>query len=285
MKRLLFSILFFSSSIAVMAQMYAYSMNGKVMLKRDTAWQEVFCTMELLETDSIITEKYGDIVILDRGEKKTYALQSPVPSTIGQLIASYGQKSPVLLVEYIEGLYNMLMGHGIPNSDIARTSGGVTYRGANEDLAIAATLVQYPDSSYYPIDFTLLDEFTMSPITSVYENRSVIAQINNHSDTPLFIDIIDQDEQSNRTALFSANTISPMDLYIPAFSSVRLSNYPIMFAPADTRDQLRLVAYPLPFDLAHVLELSAHPENIISSDATGISIGCFQIIVPILPLP
>ena len=72
----------------------------------------------------------------------------------------------------------------------------------------------------------------------------------------IIITRIDIDANNKATVLFPTDEVEMiMNLYIPPLSNVRLSNYPITFAPAYTSDRLILVAYPMPFDLAHVLSI------------------------------
>lgn len=268
-------------SVMAMAQLYALSMNGNVQIQREGKWQDLFIGDELQKTDIVQTEEFGYIVILDRSAGKKYSFQSTSPQSVDQLILSQEKKSPRLAREVVHGLYNMLRGRGNYPQESKNNTGGVTYRDMDENIIVASILNSHPQTSY-AIDFILLDAATLQPTTQVYEGQSIIIQINNHSDTPLYVNFIDKEPNGKQSAVFNANdTIFYQDLYIPPFSSIRL-NRRIEFYQANTTDQLILVAYQKPFDLEHVLILPLKEtikQNIHSVDEP---IGIYQMNVPIL---
>lgn len=282
MKRFVLVLFAVVVSVTAMAQLYALSMNGKVNIQRNGKWQNVFIGEELQKTDLLLTEEYGYIVILDRSVGKKYSFQSLSPQSVDQLILSQGRKSPSLAKEVVQGLCNILMGRK-DFIDKNNNTGGVTYRDLDEDFLVASILKTQPQTSYL-IDFTLLDVATMQPVKQVYEGQYIIFQINNHSDTPLNVNIIDKEPNGKQSAIFKEKEkISYQDLYIPAFSSVQLMNYPTKFTPANTTDQLTLVAYPLPFNLTKVLEIMSDDETLKNTNPINKPIGIYQMSVPILP--
>ena len=140
------------------------------------------------------------------------------------------------------------------------TGGGVTYRGDAEEREIARALVHTCKSSY-TVSFFLLDIHNMEPIDRIREDQPAIVQFNNMSDTPLYMNIIDTDADGIPNALFPLDERNTMlQLYIPALSSVRIQEYPLIFAPHGTSDRLTLVAYPYPFDMRNVIKLMAELE-------------------------
>ena len=252
-KWLVLSLLVYSAFAA--AQYYVYIVNGDAILQRKGQQLPLYTSTELFEEDIIQTSEYGNVVILDRYKNKTYSIQSSEPKPLRQLIVSSQSKSRSLAGEFIEGLYNKLFGKSDRDEAIYKTQGGVTYRGDPDDEIVAAAL-NAQGKSAYAISMTLLDLHTLQPVEQLRENQIVILQINNLSDTPLYVNVIDIDANNKATALFSTDEVEMiMNLYIPPLSNVRLSNYPITFAPAYTADRLILVAYPMPFDLAHVLSI------------------------------
>ena len=254
MKKWFVLLLLVYSSFAA-AQYYVYIVNGDAILQRKGQQLPLYTSTELFEEDIIQTSEYGNVVILDRYKNKTYSIQTSEPKPLKQLIASSQSNSRSLAGEFIEGLYNKLFGKSDRDEAIYKTQGGVTYRGEADDEVVAAALNAHSTSGY-AISMTLLDLNTLQPVEQVRENQIVILQINNLSDTPLYVNVIDIEANNNATALFSTEEVEMiMNFYIPPLSNVRLSNYPITFAPAYTADRLILVAYPMPFDLAHVLSI------------------------------
>ena len=282
MKRMVLVLFAFVFSVTAMAQLYALSMNGKVQIQRNGKWQNVFVGEELQRTDLVQTEEFGYFVILDRATGKKYSFQAHEAQTIEQLILMKSAKTPSLAKEVVQGLCNILMGRK-DYIDKNNNTGGVTYRDLDEDFLVASILKTQPQTSYL-IDFMLLDMATMQPVKQVYEGQYIIFQINNHSDTPLNVNIIDKEPNGKQSAIFKGNEmISYQDLYIPAFSSVQLMNYPIKFAPANTIDQLTLVAYPLPFNLSKVLEPMSEDNKLKNTNNVNEPIGIYQMNVPIIP--
>lgn len=257
MKRWLTLIALLVMTGTMMAQYYAYSMNGKVQLMRDGEWQNVYSTMELQETDLVQTEEYGNLTVLDRTNNKMYSIQSAEALPLRQLMLRQAG-TRWLTTEYIIGMYKKLFDK--ERTKGIETSGGVTYRGETEEREIARALLNTCKSSY-TVSFALLDIHTMEPIDRIQEEQPVIVQFNNMSDTPLYMNIIDTDADGIQSALFPLDEKKTMlQLYIPALSCVRIQEYPFVFAPAGTSDRLTLVAYPYPFDLRNVIKKMAEPE-------------------------
>lgn len=281
MKRLALLICLLPASLALFSQIYAYSCNGKVQIMRNGEWQDVFSTMELQLTDQLQTEEYGCVTVLDRTNSKLYSIQSLEANPLGFLIKNAQQKTPKLMAEYVQGIWNKLFGFEDKETEGLKTTGGVTYRGENETRDVAIGLLTQR-RSYYPISCTLIDHTTNQPVEYVREGQTIIVQINNLSDTPLYVNIVDIDADGNQSALFPFDEKQTMlNLYIPALSNVRLQQYPIAFAPAGSADRLKVVAYPMPFDLNAVLEYLQSPD-IHQNTTTANKIGIFQLHVSIL---
>ena len=284
MKRIFLLIAILPISLMLAAQYYAYSCNGKVQVMRQGQWQEVFTGMELQETDLLQTEEYGKVVMIDRTNSKLYTIQSSEAKPIGTLISNLQQKTPKLFVEYVQGIFNKMLGVEEKQTDGFDTEGGVTYRGEDENRAVALGLLNQ-HRSQYPLSMLLLDNQTMQPVRNVREGQTVIVQVNNLSDTPLYINVIDIDSEGNKAAIFPADEHQTMlNLYIPALSNIRLYAYPIAFSPGNTIERLQLIAYPLPFDLPKVLKLIGQPEELKRYTLNEKErIGLFSTTVEVLP--
>lgn len=254
MKRFFFTISAFFVAASAMAQLYAFSLNGKAQIQREDSLRDVFAADLLLEDDLLTTEEYGYIVILDRKNNKKYSLQSPSPQSIHSLIMSQGGNAKTLPKEHIHRLYLLLMGNDSEDTFALLDAAGVTYRSENIDLTIAHTMVQSATTEI--VDFQFLDQFTLLPVPQVEEGQNVIIQIENHTDTPLYTNIIDSDPTGGKFVLLPVNTLDSLsDVFIPPHSRIRLKSNPISFAPGGTSDELTLIAHSEPFNISNVIRL------------------------------
>ncbi len=251
MKKIVLTICATTVSIMAFASLFVTSKVGDVQIMRNGEWETVYVSMGLEETDLLKTGQYGKVSIDNRTNKVSYTFQSLEPKSVKDLIASYEKSvSRSLLREIFYALMNPPIEKYVP---------GGSAKGYEWDRQVAKALkCKQRGISDYQVNFTLLDLNTMQPITQVDEEQLVAFQIDNNSDTPLFVNIIDRDEQGIDTAIFPTTNLQELlELYIPANSSIRLTTYPyiINFAPANTTDRLTLVAYPLPFNMSNVIKL------------------------------
>ena len=254
MKRFVSTISAFFVAASAMAQLYAFALNGKAQIQRGDSLHAVFVADLLLEDDLLTTEEYGYVVILDRKNNKKYSLQSPCPKSIHTLIASQGRNAKTLPEEHIHRLYLLLMGIETEDPSALPDAEGVTYRSENIDLTIAHSMVQ--NTVTETVDFQLLDQFTLRPVPQVEEGQNVILQIENHTDTPLYTNIIDSDPTGEKFVLLPVNTLDSLsDVFIPPHSRIRLKSNPISFAPGGTSDELTLIAHSEPFNISNVMRL------------------------------
>ncbi|MBR1717166.1 MAG: hypothetical protein IJ718_06065 [Paludibacteraceae bacterium] len=280
MRRTLFIISMLCVSIGLMAQYYAYSMNGVVRIMRGGEWQTVYSTMELQETDLLQTEEFGNITILDRTNNKIFSIQSTEARPVRQLMQAQ-PSTRMLATEYILGMLRKLFNQ--EQFEEAKTESYVTYRSEEDEREIARALI-HSNQSKYLVSFTLIDLHSQQAVETVEEGQIVVVQFNNMSDTPLYMNIIDTDASGQVAAIFPIDEKqSTLTLYVPAFSNIRLHQYPIQFAPGGTTDHLMLVAYPIPFYLPDVIELMNKPEIINDSAFVNEPIGIYQMSVPIIP--
>ena len=260
MKRCLLTIGMNLFALCLMAQYYAYGINGEVQIMRNGNWQNVFSSMELRSTDLVKTDEYGNLTVLDRTNDKIYSMQSPEAQPLEQLIQNAQRKTPNPASEYIQGIFSKLFGREDASLEKMKTIGGVTYRGEKEDWNIAGALV-YSAKPSYPVSCMLLDWQTMEVVESVRDGGIYILQMNNMSDTPLYMNIIYTDEKGDTSAMLPLDERQTMlHLYIPAFSNVRLTGFPLSFSPAGVMNRMTLVASPMPFDLQNVLRYMQSPE-------------------------
>ena len=253
MKRCIFTICTNLLALCIMAQYYAYGINGEVQIMRNGNWQNVYSSMELQASDLVKTSEYGNLTILDRTNNKIYSIQATNAQPLEQLIQTTQRKTSRLSFEYIQGMFNKLFGREDASTESMRTIGGVTYRGEEEERNIAEALVNSA-KSLYPVSFLLIDLQTMEAVEYVRNGGTYILQMNNMSDTPLYMNIIYTDEKGETSAMLPLDENQTMlHLYIPAFSNVRLTEFPLSFTPPGVINWLTLVASPMPFDLSSVI--------------------------------
>lgn len=281
MKRIRIAIILLCLCVSAQSQYYAYTVNGEAQVMRGGEWKAVYSTMELQTTDLLRTSEYGHVTVLDRTNNKIYSLQTVDAKPIEQLISNVQPHTRRLMQEYIIGMYNKLFGIEEERTKGMATQGGVTYRGEEEEREIARAILHCRKGEL-PVSFLLLDFQTRQPVERVREGQMVIVQFNNLSDTPLYMNIIDRDAEGTESAIFPLDEKQAiLTLYVPAFSSVRMHEYPLTFAPAGTTDKLTLVAYPYPFELTNVVKLLKDTEI---QQATGKTnpIGIYQQTIPII---
>lgn len=273
MKRLVATISVMFVAISAMAQLYAYAINGRSQIQRNGLSRDVFVADVLLEDDLLTTEEYGYIVILDRKHNKKYSLQSPFPQSIQSLIASQGEKAQTLPKDYIQRLYVLLLGYASEDLTDLQDTEGTTYRSESIDLNIAHALAKKTTTE--TVDFLLLDQHTLQPVQDVKEGQNIVLQIENHSDTPLYTNIIDIDPEGKKYVLLPVSPSDSLsDVYIPPYSKIRLNSNPISFAPGGTSDELTLIAHSKPFNISRVIEMAqagmmSTAFNDVSSDETA----------------
>ena len=254
MKRFLVTIGVLFVALSVTAQLYVFSLNGRVQVQHADMWHDVYVAERLQEDDLLTTEEYGNIVILDRNKNKKYSIQSHHPQTIQSLISSQGANAPTLPKEYIQRLYVHLLGYDTEGSDEGQGSQGIRYRSESIDLSIAHALVQ--KSTTKKVDFLLLDQYTLEPVRQVEEGQRVIFQIENHTNLPLYTTIIDRDSKGEDCVLLPVSKIDSLsDVYLPPQATIRLATLPVSFAPAGTSDELTLIAHSDPFNASEVLRM------------------------------
>lgn len=283
MKRCIVIVFAALLSMSAMAQLYILSANGKVKLLRGGKWNTAFVSDRLFETDILQTEPYGNVVIRDKKANQNYPVQSSKPQSVKDLIAPLQRSTPSLTAEFGRGLDNLIRGLGSIRDLFPSTGGGV-YKGDVPEMMVARALLSQPQGSFYSVSMRLLDKYTLQPIGQVREGQSIILEITNSSDMPLFVNVIDRDAKGVDTALYDITELQDIgELYVPANSTIRLKRFPLKFAPANTTDQLILVAYPLPFSLSNVLQILSENKMTEQEDVEESKIGIYSINVPILP--
>lgn len=265
MKRLIVIIVGLILCVSIKAQYYVYEINGEVFIK-GTEWKSAYKTMQVQPSDLVRTNDYSSVVILDRNQNKLYSLQSSSPKSLKTLIQGQRSGGHSLLGEVAQALYNVLFKSNDKSMDAYQRTIGVTYRDEDDDMLIAQAL-KSSQSSHGNVSFRLINEYTGTAITSAKIGEIAVVEVTNNTSKGLYINIADSDSAGNIAPILPADENNTMThLYMPAYSVVRLKNYPVEFYEPCGTDKLVLVAYHKPFNMMNVLQLMQTVPAIQSND-------------------
>lgn len=236
------------------AQYYVYEINGEAFVK-GTSWNPAYKTMSVQLSDYIRTDKYSSIVILDRNSDRLYTFQSTTPETLNTLIHEQKSSSHSLLKEVSQALFSALFKTNNKSMEAYNNTSGVTYRNEDDDLHIAQAL-NASCSNSNKVTFRFIDPVTGQAVTQGKVGGLTIVEITNNTPSGLYINIADFDSEGNVAPIFPTDENNTMThLYMPAYSVVRLENYPIEFYYPCGTDKMVLVGYEKPFNMMNVLQL------------------------------
>lgn len=246
------------------AQYYVYEINGEAFAK-GTSWNPAYKTMSVQLSDYIRTDKYSSIVILDRNSDRLYTFQSTTPETLNTLIHEQKSSSHSLLKEVSQALFSALFKTNNKSMEAYNNTSGVTYRNEDDDLHIAQAL-NASCSNSNKVTFRFIDPVTGQAVTQGKVGGFTIVEITNNTPSGLYINIADFDSEGNVAPIFPTDENNTMThLYMPAYSVVRLNNYPIEFYYPCGTDKMVLVGYEKPFNMMNVLQLMETAKTSTSS--------------------
>lgn len=253
MRRLFISLLSLCllSFTAQAQHLWVYSFNGNVQIRSAAEWKPVELYQKLSPEDSIRFGDNASLSILDRKNDKIYALQKPGTNSVASLIKEASLRSKKQSKSVISYLWNSLRGRN--SAEKYRSSAGVVYRDDDVNFALATAVTN--SVSALPVDFTLIDPETGSPIEGTAQvGNTAIIRVGNHSSMDLFVNVIDVDAYGNMAPCIPVTSAQIMtQLLIPAYSEVLLDSFPIVFAEPRGEDTLILVACPEWFDIDKVV--------------------------------
>ena len=249
---------------AAHAGIYVYQLTGKGYLQQDGEWIELYKTQQLTETDIVRTADYSSLTLIDDSRQKLFSLQSQEPVCIKDIV-SRKEHSVSLLKETFHGILQAMRTDNQKSVAHYQKRGGVTYRGQDEDRAVAMALTEKCSSdlpslrsnqSNYPVSLRLIDLYGKQPVTTAPVGSNLIAEVENRSNMVLYVNLLDIDSEGNRTILFPMDEqASMLHLVVPAYSTIRFTDFPFtLYEPLGT-DHMLLVAYPQPFNMQNVLDL------------------------------
>ncbi len=264
MKTIKCILLFACIAVSVHAKLYVYDLNGTAECQRNKEWTSLYKTAELQESDVVRTQQYSSMVILDDSRKKLYSVQSSEPVTVKQLI-NQDENSVSLLKEAFAGIFSSMSKENSKSVEHYQQRGGVTYRGDNEDRAVAMALTNICGSdlrainnfqSGYPMELRLVNVANSAYTQEVAVGTVLVAEIENRSNKALYVNLLDIDVEGNKTILFPIDEeLNMLHLVVPAYSTVRFNGYPIVIYEPEGVDHIIAVAYPQPFNMQRVLDM------------------------------
>jgi hypothetical protein len=209
--------------------------------------------MALSARDSVRTGEYSSIAVLDRQNGRLYAFQSQEAETLEKLIVAQKPKSRKLLADTVQSLFNILFSRNEKSMTAYHTVSGVTYRGEEEELMIAAAIAADQPSSDR-LTFRMLDFHSAKPLTEVRSGSLAVLEVTNRTDNPLYFNLIDIDPSGQMAPVLPFDEAQTMlHLFIPPHSVVRLKEYPVEFYGSGV-DRLLLVASESAFNLQNVIQ-------------------------------
>ncbi|MBR1807770.1 MAG: hypothetical protein IJ776_00065 [Paludibacteraceae bacterium] len=261
--RLFLILLFAAFSLNIDADIYVYQLVGESFLVKDKEETILYKTQQLQPTDLVRTAEYASLTLLDDKRKKLFTVQTTEPMKVEDII-SRPERTVSLLEEAFYGIFQSMRKDNQKSVAHYQQQAGVTYRGDNEDMAVAMALTAKSSTltalsnqqTDYPVLLRLLDLQTLQPVSTASVGMHLIAEVENRSNTVLYVNLIDIDTEGNTSILFPMDEQSSMlHLIVPAYSVIRFTDYPFtIYGPTGT-DRFVLVAFNKPYNLKHALEL------------------------------
>ena len=255
MKRLVLYLVCLFLACSANAQYYVYQTTGEVSVQHEGIWRDAYVTQKLDPSDLVRTGDRSCLVVLDRKAEKVYSFQVVSPRSVDELVRAQSSKAKSLGSEVCQGIFDSMFGRNEKSMAAYKTVSGVTYRGEEAERAIAAALAAGQQSSKM-VSFRLVDMDSDATLTKVKSGEMAVVEVTNHTDKPLYFNIIDIDSNGAMSPVMPFDEYQTMlHLFVPPHSVVRFSAYPVEFYEPLGRDQLILVAHSEPFNLANVLDL------------------------------
>ena len=278
--------LFCMATMLLHAKLYVYNITGSAQMKRAGEWSDLYKTCQLTETDSIKTDRYSSLVILDDSRQTLYTVQTTEAVTVKSIV-SQKEHTVSLLKEAFSGIMQAMRKDNSKSMEHYQMRGGVTYRGDDEDRTMAMLLTAKCSGNLqsvqnyqtdYPIHLRLIDTATGDYVSGAAVGSVLIAEVENLSSSNLYVNLIDIDTEGNTTILFPHDEEATMlHLIVPAGSTIRFTDFPFtLYEPIGT-DQLVITAFSKPYNLQHVLQLMP-----LNGSASG-KIGLFKTHLTIQP--
>ena len=288
LKRLPFLLLLLCMSCIVNAELRVFSVSGNVSRWTGTEWEELYKGKALQPTDRIRMTEYAQLSIADDKQKLLLPVQAEGEYTVEQLVITAKQHK----TGFLKSCWNTVV--AILNGDLVQEQQGgpgTEYRGerttedTNKSIACELQKQLYNNDwsslslqTYYRIELQLIDMQQGNLRTNLYLGELVRPLVTNHSNTPLFVGIVDYDGKGDAVSVLPT---APEQMFtsflIPPFSTVILP-FPFVFNEIGT-EHLYLIASPELFNMERVLELLKETSG---SAAATTPIGLAKAVIQIM---
>ena len=232
--------------------LWVCSSNGSVEVYSKGTWGDVVPYQKIALTDSICFGTGSSITILDRQSEKLLSIQKVGTHCVKSLVSESKLRSRKLSMDVFSYIWSSLRGKN--NIEKYQKAAGVVYRDDDINASIAGAVVL--GTANLPVELALFDGETGQTVEdSVSVGSFALAKIMNHSDSDLFVNMIDVDTNGTMSVCFPVTSVQQITkLLIPAGSEVILDSFPIVFTEPRGVDQMVLVASPEWFDIDSVVQ-------------------------------
>ena len=268
--KILFAFLFVNLMVYADA-IFVYSIIDTVEFYHDGAWNPAYKTLALDTDDSLRLSEFASISLLPQGDDTPHPVQFKGTLSVQEALQQSTPVKQSIIGETFKGIWHEIYRPGNVSMDYYNAKRGATSRGTASEFAMAYA-IENTVISDYDISFALVDANTLQIIeSSVPENTHLILQVNNKSNTPLYVNLLDISQDG-------VSPVMPIDenglmghLLVPANATVRFSDLPMQFSLyGEGTDTIILLASSAPFDLAEVMELATHNQGAKTTTKIGI---------------
>ncbi|MDL2323097.1 hypothetical protein LJC52_03830 [Bacteroidales bacterium OttesenSCG-928-A17] len=250
------------------------SINGNVVAKTENGWTPLSPRDRLYGETSIRIEEGAFLSVINKKEKKLFALKSQKEDQLIKIIKSQNRSATRKFIDH----FITQLSRG--NTERISHSANVTYKDLALDRQIYAALVDSGYKSNYPVSLELIDPETGNAIN---ENGSLGSKfyfrISNHSDQLLFFNVLDITSENEYYDCFPTDEGGTMlHLLLPAESTIDFETYPMEFSEPTGKDRLTLITSDKPFDLRNIIRFLENNEPTPTSSA---SVGFYSITINI----
>ena len=256
--RVKFLILYLLTAVTIQAaDIFVYGLTGNVMYFHNGEWNKVYKSLALEETDSLKMDAYSAVTLLD-DTNVPIPLQFSMTMSVKEAMKS---GTPVSVKsnrfkEILNGIRRQIFVSKQVSMENYNVRQGATYRSSEEAENALAYAIYGNTKSGYNISFKLIDTETGIPVEKkVREEQILFVQVENHSELPLYVNLIDESADGLAPVLPIDSHGLMSHLLVPAYATVRFDSKMMQFMMVGKgHDTLILLADTEPFDLMGVID-------------------------------
>ena len=262
-KSFLIALLSMLVSLVCAQDIYVYSVIGKAEKQANGKWVALQKRDPLQLTDMIRVDNNSALSFIDRKAEKIYSISQNNGQKVSELIANYKSKQSYAS-NFVSHASKSLFNGG--SDRISHEAAGCTYRGDIIENDIAKAILAKHNGSPlgsmnnaktdYAISFSILDRRTKAELEGVVAlDSQAVFRIKNSSDTPLYVNILDINNNGEKYDCLPIDDATTMShLLIPGNCTIDLTTYPVEFSEPVGIDNLILIATEVPYDLRQVMK-------------------------------